>query len=91
MLVVLGALATRKAVHRRDWVLAGMGVVTFAVWLLAIPDSEWQSIDWVVDNPGWTAKGGILFGAFAELLAPDGPRSSPWGPAPWRDRTSSPR
>jgi hypothetical protein len=75
VLVILGALATRKTVTKRDSVLAILAVVAFGIWSLAIPDSGWASIDWVEDNPGWVALiaavGGLLFGAIADLLAPD--------------------
>ncbi|MDX6439188.1 MAG: hypothetical protein QOF45_1771 [Gaiellaceae bacterium] len=74
-LVLLAALTTRKKVKSRDWVLACLAVVAFGIWSLAIPDSGWYSIDWLANNPGWVALiaavGGLIFGAVADLLAPD--------------------
>jgi hypothetical protein len=74
IVVMLGAVS-RGRVQRRDWALAVLAVIAFAIWSLAVPDSGWYDIDWVVDNPGWVAiiaaVAGILFGAAADAMAPD--------------------
>ena len=75
LVTVLGARATRGTVVKRDWVLAGLAVIAFAIWSLAVPDSGWYDVSWVRDNPGWlaiiSAVAGLLFGLVADSLAPD--------------------
>src|SRR5262249_9157212 len=67
ILVLLGAQRTRRKLEPRDFLLAVMAVIAFAIWSLAIPDSGWYDWHVVSDNPGWvaliTAVGGLLFGA----------------------------
>jgi hypothetical protein len=68
ILVVLAARRTRHTITRRDFMLAFLAVVAFAIWSLAIPESGWYDWDAVQDNPGWVALaaavGGVVFGAF---------------------------
>lgn len=71
-IVLLGAKRTRKKVVRRDYLLAFMAVIAFAIWSLAIPDSGWYDWHLVSDHPGWVALiaavGGLAFGAFADTF-----------------------
>ena len=74
-LVLLGAAATRRTLVTKDFGLAIMALVAFAIWSLAVPNSGWQEIAWVEDNPGYVAAAsavlGILFGAVANIVEPD--------------------
>jgi hypothetical protein len=72
VLVLLAAQRTRKKLVGRDFLLALMAVVAFAIWSLAIPDSGWYDWSTVAHNPGWVALiagvGGLLFGAVADTF-----------------------
>ena len=71
ILVILGAVSARS-LNSSDYVLAALSVVAFAIWSLAIPDSGWHRIDWVVANPGYiaviSAVAGLLFGIIADSV-----------------------
>jgi hypothetical protein len=73
VILLLAAWRTRKTLVKRDWVLAGMSIVAFAIWSLAVPESGWYRIDWITHNPGWVAllagAAGMLFGAVADTFA----------------------
>jgi hypothetical protein len=75
-LVLLGAQRTRKKIVRRDFLLAFMAIIAFAIWSLAIPDSGWYDWHIVADNPGWVALiagvGGLVFGAVVDTFLGDG-------------------
>jgi hypothetical protein len=75
-IVLLSAQRTRKEVVRRDYLLAFMAVIAFAIWSLAIPDSGWYDWHLVADNPGWVALiaalGGLVFGALADTFVENG-------------------
>jgi hypothetical protein len=76
VLVLLGAVTTRHKLRLKDGVLALLALAGFAIWSLAIPDSGWYRIDWISEHPGWVALmagvGGIIFGAIATVIKPDG-------------------
>jgi hypothetical protein len=75
VLVLLGAYQTRKSLGGRDFLLALMAIIAFAIWSLAIPDSGWYDWSTVAHNPGWVALiagvGGLVFGAVADAFLGD--------------------
>jgi hypothetical protein len=74
VLVLLAAQRTRGKVAGRDFVLAVMAILAFAIWSLAIPGSGWHDWHIVENNPGWVALiaglGGLVFGGIADTFIP---------------------
>lgn len=54
---------------RRVALRCGLATIAFAIWSLTIPNSGWNHIDWIADNPAPTAAIagflGLLFSMFA--------------------------
>jgi hypothetical protein len=70
--VIGGAFAQSglSGVTQKVLLAAVLSVPAFAIWSFVVPNSGWEDIDWVADNPVWTtviaAVAGYIYSLFAE-------------------------
>ncbi len=72
ILVLLAATSPKGARGKLLVTRAILSMPAFVIWSLAVPNSGWDQISWIGDNPAWTAGfagvAGFVFSLIAELV-----------------------
>lgn len=70
--VILGVWADGRPYRKGDFISAGLSILAFAIWSLAIPGTGWERLSLVQDNRQLVvvlaAAAGVVFGLFAAGL-----------------------
>jgi hypothetical protein len=63
-----------KAFDKDVWRNAALASIAFVIWSATVPNSGWQDVDVIADNPQWTV---AVCGVFAFLFALFAPKRNP--------------